>query len=54
MVYMVCSKRIAIFAVKKDKMTRNPVESPLHFHFLQVTHSSLSNSCLTDQSAQRE
>ena len=30
-------------------MTRKPVGSPLHFHFLQVTHFSLSNSCLTDK-----
>ena len=45
--------RIAIFAVK-DKMTRKLTVSPLCFNFLQVTHFSLSNSCLTDQTVQRE
>ena len=52
---MVYSKRIEIFAVKQTfLMTRKLVGSQLPFHFLQVTHFSLSNSCFTDQTAQRE
>ena len=35
-------------------MTRKPIGSLLPFLFLQVTHFSLSNSCLTDETAQRE
>ena len=35
-------------------MTGNPVGSPLRFNFPQVTYFSLSNSCLTDQTEQRE
>ena len=38
----------------KTKITRKPLWSPLRFNFLQVTPFSLSNSCLTDQTAQRE
>ena len=42
------------YLLLKNKMTRKPVRSPLRFNFLQVTHFSLSNSCLTDQTVQRE
>ena len=53
---MVYSIRIAIFAIKKIKWQENP--SGLRFvsdiYFLQVTHFSESNSCLTDHNAQRE
>ena len=35
-------------------MTRKPIVSQLRFNFLQVTQFSLSNSCLTDQTVQRE
>ena len=49
--YIVIESR---FLLLKDEMTRKPVGSPLRVHFLQVTHLSLSNSCLTDQRVQRE
>ena len=42
------------YLLLKDKMTRKQVGSPLRFHFLQIAHFSLSNSSLTDQTAQRE
>ena len=43
---MVYSIRIAIFAIKRQ------IDKKIHF--LQVTHFSLSNSCKTDQTTQRE
>ena len=51
---MVYSKRIAMFAVKKDKITRKPLWSQLRLNFLQVIHFSLSKSCLTNQTAQEK
>ena len=40
--------------ILKRQIARKPLWSPLRFNFLQVTHFSLSNSCLTDQTSQRE
>ena len=50
---MVFSKINCDICCLKDKMARKPVRSPLCFHFLQVTHFSLSNSCSTVQTEQR-
>ena len=44
---------LGLWYVERQNVQKT-VGSPLRFHFLQVTHFSLSNSCSSSQTAQRQ